>query len=151
MTFLFEKAISVIGWFESGSRVICDPPPTDTDHDFVIYTDSKSESRRELEALGYTRSNKDYKASKTDPFAMYNSFDSYRHTDNDHNLIVVFGTGDFKRWKVATQLATLLNVTDKDKRVALFRAVRSAGTMFPAVELKEAAPAPVSCSEDELE
>ena len=130
---LFERALSVIGWFASGSRVICDPAPTDTDEDYVLFTLDPKALRIQLEALGYTYSNKDvekYKLGKTDPFYMYNQFDAYRHPDNDHNLIVLNKEPDYTRWKVATLVAKELNLTDKKDRIMLFRAIRSGGTLF---------------------
>lgn len=136
MTYKFEKALHVLGWFESGSRVICDPPVEDTDHDIVIYTDAKYILQKELESLGYTYSNKDvekYKLKQTDPFQMYNSFDAYRHPDTDENLVVVNSTADYLRWKVATLVAKQLNVTNKDDRITLFRAIRSGGKVYQKI------------------
>ncbi|UFK09528.1 hypothetical protein [Xanthomonas phage DES1] len=130
---LFEKARSIVGYFKSGSSFVCDPPVQDTDEDYVIFTFNLANLRLELESLGYTYSNKDiekYKLGKTDPFAMYNSFDSYRHPDNRHNLICVSNELDFTRWKVATLLAKQLNVLDKHNRISLFRAIRSGGTLY---------------------
>lgn len=135
--YLFEQALSLVGFFPTGSRAICNPPPEDTDEDFVLSTGNPKQLRGELEALGYTYSSKDvekYKAGKTDPFAMYNSFDAYRHPDNDHNLIVVKHALDFKRWKVATLLAKELNLTNKEHRIMLFRAVRSGGELYKMPE-----------------
>ena len=133
MSNLFERATDVIGWFASGSRVICDPAPEGTDQDFVLFTPNLKTLRPQLESLGYVYSNKDvekYKKGATDEFAMYNSFDAYRHPDNDHNLIVVSNVYDFKKWKVATMVAKELNVLDKAQRIMLFRAIRSGGTIF---------------------
>lgn len=135
----FLKASGVIGWFETGSRVICNPPVMDTDRDFVIYTDNQRALRKELEFLGYTYSSKDmekYKLKATDPFEMYNSFDAYRHPDTDENLIVVSNTQDFRRWRVATQVATKLNLTNKNHRIILFRAIRSGGLLFSGMDLE---------------
>ena len=135
--YLFEKAMNVIGWFATGSRVICSPAPLTTDEDFVLFTSNLKTLRLQLEALGYTYSNKDmekYKLSKTDPFHMYNQFDAYRHPDNAHNLIVLSREQDYLRWKVATLVAKELNLTDKKDRIMLFRAIRSGGTLFTAPE-----------------
>lgn len=140
---LFEKAIHLIGWTPTGSSFICDPPVLDTDEDFVLYTATPKVFREELEALGYVYSNKDiekYKAGKTDPFALYNSFDAYRHPNNKDNLIVVKSADDFLKWKVATLLAKELNLTNKDHRIMLFRVVRSGGKCF---ELPEPVPVEV--------
>lgn len=137
MSNLFEKATEVIGWFATGSRVVCDPAPQDTDEDFVLFTSNLKGARAQLEKLGYTYSSKDvekYKDGNTDAFAMYNKFDAFRHPDNAHNLIVVSNALDFKKWKVATLVAATLNITDKAKRVTLFRAIRSGGTYFEAPE-----------------
>ena len=134
---LFEKSLEVVGWFATGSRVICDPAPQDTDEDFVLFVSNKLAAKRELEALGYTWSSKDqekYQAGEGDPFRLFNQFDAFRHPDNAHNLIVVTNLSDFKKWKVATNVAKALNITDKAQRVMLFRAIRSGGTLFTAPE-----------------
>jgi len=139
---LFERAVSVLGWQATGSGYICNPPVLDTDQDFVLYSVDLRTARKELEALGYTYSVKDvekYKLGKTDPFQMYNSFDAYRHPENNHNLIVVNKATDFTRWKVATLVAKELNITDKALRIMLFRAIRSGGTLYqPADAIVEA-------------
>lgn len=142
---LFERAMSVLGWQATGSSFICNPPVLDTDQDFVLFTATPYNTRKELEALGYTYSSKDaekYKLDETevaDPFQTYNSFDAYRHPDNNHNLIVVNKAIDFTRWKVATLVAKELNLKDKATRVMLFRAIRSGGTLYqPAATAEEA-------------
>lgn len=134
---LFERSMSVVGWFATGSRVICKPAVEGTDEDFVIFTDNLHLLRRELEALGYKLSAHDkekYKLAKNDPFQQYNTFDAYRHPDNDDNLIVTNIASDFTRWKVATLVATELNVVDKQQRIMLFRAIRSGGLLFTPAE-----------------
>lgn len=140
--YLFEKATNVIGFIRTGSRYICDPPVENTDEDFVIFTANKKQLQIQLQGLGYVLSIKDiekYKADETDPFAMYNIFDAYRHPSNAHNLIVVNRADDFLRWKVATMVAKELNLRDKQHRVMLFRAIRSGGTIFDSSEKAEAA------------
>ena len=134
---LFLKANGVIGWMETGSSVICNPPVLDTDRDYIIYTDNLRILRKELEVLGYTYSNKDvekYKLGKTDPFQMYNSFDAYRHPDTPDNLIVMDKSADYRRWQVATKVATELNLKDKAQRIMLFRAIRSGGTLYQSAQ-----------------
>jgi len=167
MTTLFENCLNVVGFFATGSSIICDPPVVDSDKDYVIYTNSPAKLEAELVALGYTKtsdpsygkkSNENNLAGaipatnprwpnpfnrppqlapteettpvKRDPFEEFNTFDAYRHPDNTDNLIVLSSIKDFRLWKVATLLAKDLNVTDKAKRIALFRAVRSGGEVF---------------------
>jgi len=129
----FEKCMNVIGFFASSSRVICSPPVLTTDEDYVIYTDKPSDLKKELTDLGYVYSAVDaekYKTSDKPAFEAYNRFDTYRHPVTNENLIVVFSTRDFRKWRTSTLLATKLNLTKKEDRVALFRVVRSEGQLF---------------------
>lgn len=138
--YLFEQAGDLVGWFRTGSSYTCDPPVLDTDEDFVLYAANRFELRRQLEALGYEYSNKDvkdYKDKNKDPFAQINIFDAYRNPNNNHNLIVVATTDDFLKWKVATLVAKQLNVTKKEDRVTLFRAILSGGKYFEPAALPD--------------
>lgn len=129
----FMHAHTVLGYQQTGSSYIVNPPVLDTDEDWVVLVHSRSNARVELAKLGYTLSSKDmekYKAGKTDPFAMYNSFDAFRHPDTNENLIVVDHPYTFLQWKTATALAKKLNLTNKEDRIKLFRAIRSGGAVL---------------------
>lgn len=129
---LFEKADNLLCWFPTGSSVICSPPVLDTDRDYVLLSSTyPSKLVKELEDLGYTKTSKEYgdKGIK-DPFHMYNKIITFRLDGAKDNLIVVNSTADYVLWKVATQVATKLNLTDKNDRIMLFRAIRSGGKLY---------------------
>ena len=136
MTRAFQDAFYVMGYFRTGSSYICNPPVLDTDEDWVLYTSQHRALHKELEDRGYILSSKDaqgYLATSDDLdglFKPYNRFWAYRHKETNENLIVVDQYLHFLQWKVATELAKRLNVTNKEDRVALFRAIRSGGTML---------------------
>lgn len=102
----------VLDWFETGSRVVCDPPVEGTDYDVVGLVD-KSTDVEEVVRLGF-----DYGGSFSND-AEYHSLRS-----GEFNLILTSSRRDFEMFKLATKVAKLLNVKDKAKRVALFEAIR---------------------------
>lgn len=99
---------SGIPFFKTGSRVICNPPVMETDADFVV-----------LDQAGVLNL-RSWAEATTD-----SEYDGGTHTFRlgEVNLIVVDDGDDFKRWKVATQIATRLNLTSKPERIALFQGV----------------------------
>lgn len=130
----FMSAHNVLGYAQTGSSYICNPPVLDTDEDWVLLVHNQAAAKQELLSLGYTFSAKDkegYNVSATpDPFQPHNRFDAYRNPDTNENLIVVDNPYSFMQWKTATALAKRLNLTDKDDRIAMFRAVRSSGLVL---------------------
>ena len=95
-------------FFKTGSRAICNPPVMDTDADFVVLDQTGilnlrnwAEATTDSEYEGGTRT-----------FRL-----------GEVNLIVVEWEEDFNRWKIATQIATRLNLTSKPERIALFQGV----------------------------
>lgn len=127
----FMKALHVLGYIQTGSRVICNPPVMDTDEDWVLLGTSPKGTDAELIKLGYDKTSPDsYKDDGSAPFASFNQFSAFRRRDSDENLIVVYNSHVFTQWKVATQLAKRFNLTDKEDRIALFRAIRSGGAIL---------------------
>jgi len=116
----------------SGSRVICNPPPLDTDDDYIILCKDKSQWEFLCECLAsegfeYT-GNSDYPGEKDNV-----SFASYRK--EDLNLIVTHDEDYYKQFVRATKLATKLNLLNKEDRVSLFKAVaRNDWTEFEPLE-----------------
>jgi hypothetical protein len=100
-------------YFRTGSREICKPAPQDTDVDFVVLDLTGDNS---FEHNGFTMTTEDRREEygETD-------FETYRR--GEVNLIVVHSWAAFKAWKAATAAAKQMNITDKEKRIALFQGV----------------------------
>lgn len=107
----------IISRFPTGSRVICNPPPMDTDEDWCILYD-KVDFRtidRVLVDRGYYYSGKYY--NKTTKFR------TYRHNTNPLNLIMTRHLDWYERFQEATDIATQENILDKNERVELFEMI----------------------------
>lgn len=100
---------------QTGSSVICDPPVTDTDIDFVIYT-------KNLDRLSTWLINEGFKKTSKDEYEiedLQNQFCCFRlHVVN---LIVVSDKEIFNKWVEATTLAKRLNLRIKQQRIELFK------------------------------
>lgn len=107
-------------YFPSGSRVICNPPPTDTDEDWAVYFSSHQSRQAFIKVLledGFVHDGKNYENDTT-------SFASYRK--DELNLILFTNAQEYSRYKLATKAATALNLLNKDDRIALFQIIRDA-------------------------
>lgn len=100
---------------QTGSSIICNPPVTDTDIDFVIYTKNFDRLLEWLMKEGFKQTSKDgYDINDESVF-----FCCFRK--NEVNLIVVVDKEFFNKWVEATILAIRLNLRSKEQRVELFR------------------------------
>jgi hypothetical protein len=117
-----------------GSRVTCNPPPTDTDEDYLVFVDAIYEGARlvkdgfqrlrELEF--YLRSNgweiggslPNDLATQVPPETRFCSW-----TLGELNLIITCSPEFFRRHQAATFLAKKFNLLDKGDRIALFQAI----------------------------
>lgn len=105
-----------------GSRVTCNPPPTDTDRDFLCLTLSSS-MLAALEALhmsGYVQRGSQ-PTDERHPGTIDTDFISFRLGDT--NLIVTKSPEFYRRFLAATAIAKRLNLLNKADRGALFQAV----------------------------
>jgi hypothetical protein len=103
-----------------GSRVTCDPPPMDTDQDFLVLLPRSGNIRDLLPA---------------DEWELDGSFinDEINRTEPEHrftsysrefvNLIVTFSPVFAQRFLAASSVAKRLNLLKKEDRIALFQAV----------------------------
>lgn len=98
----------------TGSRVICDPAPTDTDEDWLVFVpDSLRDAACEwLEAHGATHS---------DEQEVYPDGVCFRL--GDLNPVLIWDHNVFYAWVAATYWAAKLNLRDKAERTRLFRAL----------------------------
>ncbi len=118
----------VLGVTACGSRVTCDPAPTDTDEDWLVHVYEKVGGEGmdpaeyfhrlsgELQDQGFVlEGNEDYQ----DEEGM--EFTSFRR--GEINLICTFRWQFVDRHKLATKVCKRFNLLDKGDRVALFEAI----------------------------
>jgi hypothetical protein len=103
-----------------GSRVTCNPAPTDTDEDFLCLI--KLEDFNKLEETlyedKYTRDGSIIIDEQTG--LNQGGFVSYK--SGDTNLIVTSSAEFFRRFMAASSVAKKLNLLDKNDRIDLFQA-----------------------------
>lgn len=102
-----------------GSRVTCNPPPTDTDTDYLVFIPSNADMSR-ADAY-FNTSGWKWEGDCEHYQIVANNFMSYRK--GDVNFIVSKNPDFIKRHKVATYVCTTLNVMNKFHRVVIFQAV----------------------------
>lgn len=103
------------GIYQTGSSVICNPPVTDTDIDYVIYTNEEVKLDTFLKCEGFTKSCED----KEEYDLEKEGFTCYRR--ENINLIVLNDRKWYLKWVLATKVARKLNLKVKADRVMLFK------------------------------
>jgi hypothetical protein len=98
-----------------GSRVTCDPAPTDTDEDWLVYTEDLATLLGDCVEYGFTNEG-NYIDKES-----YSNFFSLRN--GRHNLIVTNRKEFYDRFVLATHVCKTLNVLDKQDRIVVFQAI----------------------------
>ena len=124
MAFPVDLIDKVKDYFPTGSRVICNPPILNTDEDWVALVRDGEALRgikKYLIADEWEQCGRDYEIG---PFNNKNNnrFVSFRK--GEVNLIITDSAVTYDRYKVATRIATRLNLFNKEDRVALFQIIR---------------------------
>lgn len=106
-----------------GSRVTCNPAPTDTDRDTLVLIKARQaeEFVDELQNAGCKVELGDGYAADALNSGQAGRFQSYRMGED--NLIVTIDEKFYGRFVAATSVAKRLNLLDKSDRIALFQAV----------------------------
>lgn len=107
--------------YPTGSRYICNPPPTDTDNDTVFLVNGFYDYASILANDGWEDC-----GEYDDTTGNFRAF-----RKGDQNYIVTENDTFFERYVVATEGAKALNLLNKDDRINLFRAIvgSSSGTV----------------------
>jgi hypothetical protein len=113
----------VLDWFITGSRVICNPPPTDTDLDIcALVNDSPLTASHYLldffsltEPLLHTSWQYCGDAYPNSPFLSLKK--------DEYNLILMHNKKLFERWKLATEVCKQVNPCYKPYRVQIFESI----------------------------
>lgn len=117
-----EIAALCIQYHAVGSRVTCNPPPMDTDADFLLLVDEQHADRIRSEVMtgGFELDGSDLSdvVLNTPEDHQFNSY-----SDGEVNLIITASPTFFRRFMAATSVAKRLNLLDKADRIALFQAV----------------------------
>ncbi len=109
-----------------GSRVTCNPPPTDTDDDWLYLVTDIVKFVDEAKREGYyvDGSLMGGRNWGEDNFACQNGiFVSLKHANDISNLIVTSSQDFYSRFIAATYVCKRLNLLHKPDRIALFQAV----------------------------
>lgn len=109
--------------YHTGSREICDPPPKDTDDDYILLCFEGGINALEDKLLddGYEL------GGSFDAEWREDTFKSYKlHKDDDTiNLILTLDPVFYENFTKATKLSKALNLLKKEDRVTVFQAVVS--------------------------
>lgn len=107
-------------WEPVGSRVTCNPAPTNTDADYLVYTGDPYVLRDKVLEAGYEIGGS-LLLDANSPLEGNDRFSSY--TKGEINLIVTSDEAFYKRFLAASSVAKRLNLLKKEDRIALFQAV----------------------------
>lgn len=107
----FLESISMAA-FRTGSRVICSPPVLDTDDDYVVYRDAKTEEQ--LLGAGFVKTSPESYGERPN-FIMFRK--------GDVNVITTADGDSYNKWLFATRIAKALKLNRKEDRIVLFQAI----------------------------
>lgn len=105
-----------------GSRVTCNPPPTDTDEDYLVYVSDLDEAVNALLGIGFEYSTSAEQVAKYLIMGWPGSFKSLWF--GDLNYIVTSDALFFERFLTATHVCKKLNLMNKEDRTLVFDAIR---------------------------
>ena len=107
-----------------GSRVTCNPPPMDTDEDYLLLVKDKEAAVKGLLSIGFEHSTDPKKVAE---YEALNEASQWSFTSlylGDVNYIVTESEFFFERFLTATHVCKTLNLLRKEDRVMVFDAIR---------------------------
>lgn len=107
-----------------GSRITCNPPPMDTDEDFLVLVEDKEAAIKGLRSLGFEYSADPVKLAE---YERLNETSQWSFTSlffGDVNYIVTDSPFFFERFLTATHICKTLNLLNKADRILVFEGVR---------------------------
>jgi hypothetical protein len=121
-TILAPYAPFIARSIECGSRITCNPAPTDTDRDFLVQT---APGMWEIFCAALVRDGWLCGGSSIPDDAnntpIEDRFQSYTYGEN--NIIATISPAFYDRFVLATAVSTRLNLMDKAHRIVLFQAI----------------------------
>ncbi len=139
---MVDVALSGVVVVPVGSRVTCNPPPTDTDEDFLVFTRDKAATIAALRSIGFEYSADPEKNAR---YVRLNETSDWRFTSlyfGDLNYIVTDSSFFFERFLTATHVCKMLNLLNKEDRIMVHEAIRGVSSV------KEIAPSWTPPSDD---
>lgn len=123
-----------------GSRVTCDPAPTDTDADYLVYVDPVNTIRflEHMAPEGFEAGGSRVEENSQDLVNGESGFVSF--TLGEVNLIVTSNWAFHRAFLAATSVSKRLNIMDKADRITLFQAVLYGNECCPLPPLLPPAP-----------
>ena len=116
----FLGDVNVIEITLAGSRVTCNPPPENSDYDFLVLIADSSDNKgllvNTLGGAGF-----EWEGDSIHYQGVLDNFMSWRQ--GDVNLIVTSNPEFVAKHKVATALCKRLNLMDKKQRISVFQAI----------------------------
>lgn len=105
-------------WCKVGSRITCNPPPTDTDYDYLVLgpPDEGSKLHDFITEFKFA-----HEGQPENELYLECDFGSYRK--DLINLIVCEDSDFYDHFKLATDIAKYLNLMEKLDRIILFQAI----------------------------
>lgn len=123
---LSEYGIDTLFHMPVGSRVTCNPAPTDTDEDWLCKVTNLDTFIDQAIAAGFTLDgslNQGVIAGEADTASKSGLFASVSRKSDNLNLIATSNGVFFDRFVLATHVCKHLNVLPKDHRIAVFQAI----------------------------
>jgi hypothetical protein len=133
----FGVLLAMGEFFPCGSRVTCNPPPVDTDEDWLVHTENALAFREVALDVGFNIGGSLFLDAQC-PLNADDRFSSYMR--GDENLIVTQDRHFFDKFKAASSVAKRLNLLDKADRIALFQAVLYANSCDREEEVQNERP-----------
>lgn len=119
-----------------GSRITCNPPPIDTDQDYLVFVTNSN-----LNKLYAVLAQNGYICGGSRPNNLEDDeFVSYKNVAGDINYIITTSKAYHSRFMAATSVAKRFNLLKKDDRIALFEAVLYGRTCEPVTLVEEQKP-----------
>ena len=117
-----------------GSRVTCDPPPTDTDEDFLVLIQKGklTEFLAAVATANFEQGGSDI-PDEANVVPRDDRFFAFRR--DEVNLIATMSESFFRRFLAATHCAKRFNLLDKEDRIVLFQAVLYGNIREPLPEI----------------
>lgn len=122
VSLLFMRQVdNVVSSHETGSRYICDPPPTDTDRDVIVLVKDLFAFVDDSQHSGWEVGGSRHEDITEDDFE---HFDFVSLVNGELNLIVTQREDWYEAFVAATLEAKRLNLLVKADRIALFKKYR---------------------------
>lgn len=107
-----------------GSRITCNPPPMDTDEDFLVLVEDKRDAVEYLKWLGFEYSADPERVAEYERLNETSQWSFTSLVFGDVNYIVTDSPFFFERFLTATHICKTLNLLNKADRILVFEGVR---------------------------